>query len=87
MPRHDPSPTGAPVQTLKTEPPQCIRFVEDDRELSAVLCCCFTKQGDLVEVAHGGPAMRRALSGRGFDLMVLEMGLPGREHGHAPARE
>ncbi|MCV2447754.1 winged helix-turn-helix domain-containing protein [Paracoccus sp. DMF] len=82
-----PSPTGAPVQTPETEPPQRILFVEDDRKLSAFLCRYFAEQGYLVEAAHDGAAMRRALSDRGFDLVVLDVGLPGREDGYALARE
>lgn len=81
-----PSPTGVPVQTPEMEPPQRILFVEDDRKLSAFLCRYFAEQGYLVEAAHDGAAMRRALSGRGFDLVVLDVGLPGREDGYALAR-
>ncbi|WP_288948443.1 response regulator transcription factor [uncultured Paracoccus sp.] len=80
-------PTGTPVPTPETEPPQRILFVEDDRKLSAFLCRYFTEQGYQVEAAHDGAAMRRALAGKGFDLVVLDVGLPGREDGYALARE
>ncbi|MFC3567896.1 response regulator [Paracoccus simplex] len=82
-----PNPTGVPVHTPETEPPQRILFVEDDRKLCTFLCRYFTEQGYLVEAAHDGTAMRRALSGRAFDLVVLDVGLPGREDGYALARE
>jgi DNA-binding response OmpR family regulator len=80
-------PAGTPALTHETEPPQRILFVEDDRKLSAFLCRYFTEQGYLVEAAHDGAAMRRALAARGFDLVVLDVGLPGREDGYVLARE
>ena len=39
------------------------------------------------DVAVFGAAMRRALAARGFDLVVLDVGLPGREDGYVLARE
>lgn len=66
---------------------QRILFVEDDLALCAFLLRYVTEQGYEAETAHNGPAMRDALALGGFDLVVLDIGLPGRDDGYALARE
>ncbi|MCB1354543.1 MAG: winged helix-turn-helix domain-containing protein [Rhodobacteraceae bacterium] len=77
----------APPPGEEREPPQRILFVEDDRKLSAFLCRYFGEQGYLAAAVHDGPAMRRALAEERFDLVVLDVGLPGREDGYTLARD
>ncbi|TRW95218.1 response regulator transcription factor [Paracoccus sp. M683] len=79
--------TGSSSQPSDDETPQSILFVEDDRGLCAFLGRYFTEQGYQVDVVHDGPAMRRSLAAREFDLVVLDIGLPGREDGYTLARE
>lgn len=66
---------------------QRILFVEDDPALSAFLLRYVTEEGYHAEIAHNGPAMREALQRAEFDLVVLDIGLPGRDDGYALARE
>ena len=62
-------------------------FVEDDRKLSSFLSRYFTEQGYTVQTAHDGAEMRAALAGARFDMVVLDVNLPGRKDGYALARE
>lgn len=66
---------------------QRILFVEDDPALSAFLLRYVTDAGYHAEIAPDGPAMRDILARGGFDLVVLDIGLPGRDDGYTLARE
>lgn len=66
---------------------QGILFVEDDASLGAFLIRYFTEEGFDVEVAQNGLAMREALQRASFDIVVLDIGLPGRDDGYTLARE
>lgn len=76
-----------PADTTSAAPPPRILFVEDDRRLSAFLQRYFTQQGYAVGSAHDGAQMRAALGRDRFDMVVLDINLPGREDGYALARE
>lgn len=79
--------TSHPADITSAAPPPRILFVEDDRKLSAFLQRYFTQQGYAVSSAHDGPQMRAALERDRFDMVVLDINLPGREDGYALARE
>lgn len=72
---------------LDAASPPRILFVEDDRRLSAFLQRYFTEQGYAASSAHDGPQMRAALDRDRYDMVVLDINLPGREDGYALARE
>lgn len=67
--------------------PQRLLFVEDDSKLSAFLCRYFTEQGYEARTASDGDTMRQALQESPADMVVLDIGLPGRDDGYALARE
>ncbi len=64
-----------------------ILFVEDDAALAGFLLRYATEEGFAAEIAPNGPAMREALARAPFDLIVLDIGLPGRDDGYSLARE
>lgn len=65
---------------------QRILFVEDDPALRAFLLRYVTEQGYEAEIACDGAEMRDQLARGPFDLVVLDIGLPGRDDGYACAR-
>ncbi len=67
--------------------PLHILFVEDDARLSQFLQRYFTDQGFVVRTASDGTEMQLALAGRRFDVIVLDIGLPGRDDGYSLARK
>ena len=67
--------------------PRRILFVEDDPKLGAFLRRYFEEEGFAVGIAEDGGAMWRALEAGEFDLVVLDIGLPGRDDGYTLARE
>ena len=64
-----------------------ILFVEDDTRLSDFLQRYFTEQGFVAQVAHDGTAMQHTMAQQRFDVVVLDLGLPGRDDGFSLARE
>lgn len=76
----------APVTGARNDS-QRVMFVEDDRRLGAFLQRYFTEQGFVAHTAHDGPGMHRALAEHRFDIVVLDVGLPGRDDGFSLARE
>ena len=54
-----------------------ILIVDDDDELTGLLTELLTREGFSVECRHTGPAGLAAALGGGFDLMVLDVMLPG----------
>lgn len=76
-----------PQESDRAATPPRILFVEDDRKLSTFLNRYFTDQGYAVQTAHDGPQMRAALAAGRFDVVVLDVNLPGREDGYALARD
>lgn len=67
--------------------PLHILFVEDDPRLSAFLQRYFTEQGFVARTASDGAGMQLALTEQRFDVVVLDIGLPGRDDGYALARK
>lgn len=67
--------------------PLHILFVEDDARLSAFLQRYFTDQGFVARTASDGTGMQLALAEGRFDVVVLDIGLPGRDDGYALARK
>ena len=65
---------------------QRILVVDDDAELRALLESYLGSQGYAVAAVADGHAMRRALAGQSFDLIILDLMLPG-EDGLALCRE
>lgn len=67
--------------------PLHILFVEDDPRLSQFLQRYFTDQGFVARTAPDGAGMEQALAERKFDVIVLDVGLPGRDDGYSLARK
>jgi two-component system OmpR family response regulator len=59
------------------EAPDHILVVDDDREICELLDEFLTRSGYRVTTVPDGQAMWRALEGRSFDLIVLDLMLPG----------
>lgn len=66
---------------------QRILFVEDDPELCRFLGRYFTGEGYQVDLCHDGAGLRQLLAQATYDLVVMDVGLPGRDDGYALARE
>ena len=56
-----------------------ILVVDDDQRLRELLLRYLTEQGFAVDAAHDGPAMDRMLAARPYELMVLDLMLPGED--------
>ena len=57
-----------------------ILVVEDDRKVAQFVRQGLTEEGHAVEIAgDGGEALERALGDPAFDLIVLDVMLPGRD--------
>jgi len=54
-----------------------ILIVEDDRDLAAGLCRYLTQAGHSVQTAASGGSADALLAGEEFELVVLDLGLPG----------
>ena len=54
-----------------------ILIVDDDEELAGLLSELLTREGFRVDMQHDGPKGLAAALGGGFDLMVLDVMLPG----------
>jgi len=68
---------------MSTNPPATVAhvlLVDDDRELTAMLCEYLVRETFEVDVVHDGDAAleRLAGDGRGADLVILDVMLPGR---------
>ncbi|MFG6083122.1 response regulator transcription factor [Paracoccus litorisediminis] len=77
--------TQATLRTDSTK--QRILFVEDDPSLCAFLGRYFGEEGYQVDMCYDGVGLRRLLAQTRFDLVVMDVGLPGRDDGYALARE
>jgi len=58
---------------------QRILVVDDDTELRALLTSYLGDQGYAVSAVEGGPAMRNTLAQSEFDLVILDLMLPGED--------
>jgi DNA-binding response OmpR family regulator len=56
-----------------------ILVVEDDRPLADVLRRGFAEDGHVVDVAYDGPQGETAAAGGGYDAIVLDVTLPGKD--------
>ena len=56
-----------------------ILVVDDDLRLRELLLRYLTEQGFAVDAAHDAPAMDRALAVKTYDLLVLDLMLPGED--------
>ena len=56
-----------------------ILIVDDNREIRDLLARYFTKNDMRVDVANGGPEMRQQMRARSFDLVVLDIMMPGKD--------
>src|ERR1700709_244457 len=56
-----------------------ILVVDDNREIRNLLARYLTKNGMRVGVAGGGPEMRQQMRGGVFDLVVLDIMMPGED--------
>lgn len=63
-----------------------VLVVDDDKSLTDFLGDYLSGHGYEASVAHDGPSMRQAMTGRRVDLIVLDLNLPG-ESGFDLARE
>jgi two-component system, OmpR family, response regulator len=60
---------------------QRILVVDDDVRICRLLTRILTAEGYAVETVASGQAMRRTLLNRTFDLIILDLRLPGGEDG------
>jgi two-component system, OmpR family, response regulator len=65
---------------------QRILVVDDDARICRLLTRILTAEGYAVEAVASGQAMRRTLLVRTFDLIILDLRLPGGEDGFALAQ-
>ena len=72
---------SAPAETGTADPlaPKKVLIVETDEVWSQTLALYLTKCGLKVETARDGPAMDRALAVSRFDIIILEVALPGED--------
>jgi DNA-binding response OmpR family regulator len=56
-----------------------ILLVEDDRMIGDAVRTLLRQQGDVVDWAHDGPTADAALANEHFDLVLLDLGLPGKD--------
>lgn len=56
-----------------------ILVVDDNREIRDLLARYFTKNGMRVDVASGGPEMRQQMRTGVFDLVILDIMMPGED--------
>lgn len=59
--------------------PSHILIVDDDREIRQLLTAFLTRHGLRVDAAADGPAMDKLLAAGRFDLVVLDLMLPGED--------
>jgi two-component system, OmpR family, response regulator len=82
--------TTVPVHPSKDLPVAAsaghILLVDDDPGLQVLVARLFQRNGYRVVVAHDGRSMRAAFSRRAFDLVVLDLMLPG-ENGYDLCKE
>jgi two-component system, OmpR family, response regulator len=62
-----------------TAPPPHVLIVDDDAAIREGLVQVFTRAGFSAAEAEDVPAMERALAGRGADLVVLDLMMPGED--------
>jgi two-component system response regulator CpxR len=68
------------MSTVQPVPVARVLLVDDDRELTSMLCEYLVREGFEVDVVHDGDSALERLSGdaRSTDLVVLDVMLPGR---------
>ena len=71
-------PTAAYAVTLAGRMPGHILIIDDDRELSGMLCEYLAREGFGVAAAPDADAAAQALAAREPDLVILDVMLPGR---------
>lgn len=54
-------------------------LVEDDRMIGDAIRALLTQQGDVVDWVRDGPSADAALTNEHFDLVLLDLGLPGKD--------
>ena len=64
---------------MQTQPRQKILVVDDDMRLRDLLKRYLSDQGFAVDTVADAPAMERALQRVRYDLMVLDLMLPGED--------
>jgi DNA-binding NtrC family response regulator len=62
-------------------------IVEDDHGVQELLQRVLVDEGNDVAVARGGDEMRAAFDRGRFDVVIIDVGLPGTENGIALARQ
>jgi two-component system phosphate regulon response regulator OmpR len=62
-------------------------IVEDDHGVQELLQRVLVDEGNEVGLARGGNDMRAAFDKRRFDVVIIDVGLPGAENGIALARQ
>jgi two-component system, OmpR family, response regulator len=66
---------------------QRILVVDDDAQICRLLTRILSAEGYAIETVASGQAMRRTLLSRTFDLVILDLRLPGGEDGLTLARQ
>lgn len=56
-----------------------ILLVEDDRMIGDAIRALLTQQGDVVDWVRDGPGADAALGNEHFDIVLLDLGLPGKD--------
>ena len=64
-----------------------VLVVDDDPRICRLLTRFLSAEGYVVESASNGQAMRQAMSARVFDLVILDLRLPGGEDGLSLAQQ
>lgn len=67
--------------------PCSVLIVEDDPLIQEVFESILTREGCEVSLASDGASMRNACATRGFDVVILDIALPGGVNGLQLARE
>jgi len=74
------------VNDISAGDPQRVLIVDDDQRICRLLGRYLSSEGYEVEAAVDGRRMREVLASRSFDLVILDLGLPGGEDGLSLAR-
>jgi len=66
---------------------RCVLVVDDDPRICRLLTRFLTAEGYTAESASNGQAMKQAMRARPFDLVILDLRLPGGEDGLSLAQQ